>query len=69
MTDLEKQASDLIKKAQDASQTERLHLQPVIDSVITALTMRGQMVPRQLRNINNSLKDEALDDMFDNMPV
>jgi hypothetical protein len=37
--------------------------------VITTLTLQGQPVPRRLLNINNTLKDEALDDMFDNMPV
>jgi hypothetical protein len=69
MNDLEVQASQLIERAQNASQAERLRLQPDVDRVITALTMQGRMVPRRLRLINNTLKDEALDDMFDNMPV
>jgi hypothetical protein len=69
MTDLELQASDLIDRAEGASATERLRLQPQIDRVVTTLAMQGRPVPRRLRNINNRLKDEALDDMFDNMPV
>ncbi|MFK7765567.1 MAG: hypothetical protein AB8B62_20055 [Roseobacter sp.] len=69
MTDLELQATALVEKAQRAGHDERMRLQPQIDHVITALTMQGIAVPRNVRRINNTLKDEALDDMFDNMPV
>ena len=69
MTDLDFQAANLIDRAESATSSERLRLQPQIDRVITTLTMQGRPVPRRLLNINNVLKDEALDDMFDNMPV
>lgn len=69
MTDLERQASDLEAKVQSASPQERIALQPQLDRVITSLTMQGIPVSRTLRRMNNTLKDEALDDMFDNMPV
>jgi hypothetical protein len=69
MTDLERHASTLIERAETASHAERIRLQPQIDRVITTLTMQGHTVPLRLRTINNTLKDEALDDMFDNMPV
>lgn len=69
MNNLKVQAAELVERAETASHSERLKLQPVIDRVITTLTLQGQPVPRRLLNINNTLKDEALDDMFDNMPV
>ena len=69
MTDLEKQASDLEAKVKHASLQERMALQPQLDRVVTSLTMQGLPVSRSLRRMNNTLKDEALDDMFDNMPV
>ena len=69
MMELESQVSHLIEKAEKGSHSERMRLQPQIDSVVTALTMQGINVPCKLRNINNQLKDEALDDMFDNMPI
>ena len=69
MTDLEKQASDLEAQVKNASLKERMALQPQLDRVVTSLTMQGLPVSRNLRRMNNTLKDEALDDMFDNMPV
>ncbi|MFK7743770.1 MAG: hypothetical protein AB8B47_01845 [Roseobacter sp.] len=69
MTDLERHASILEAQAIDASSDERMRLQPQIDRVVTSLTLQGIPVSRKLRRINNTLKDEALDDMFDNMPV
>jgi hypothetical protein len=69
MTDLEIEAASLVDRAESASSSERLRLQPQIDRIVTTLTMQGHRVPRRLRHMNNVLKDEALDDMFDNMPV
>lgn len=69
MTDMEARVSSLIDLAENASHAERLRLQPQVDSVVTTLTLQGINVPCKLRNINNTLKDEALDEMFDNMPI
>jgi len=69
MTEIESSVSDLIERAEKASHAERLRLQPKVDSVVTALTLQGLNVPNKLRHINNTLKDEALDEMFDNMPI
>lgn len=69
MTELQMQAEALAAKATSATHAERLRLQPQIDQTITKLMMQGHTVPTRLRHINNALKDEALDDMFDNMPV
>ncbi len=69
MTDLEKQASELQAKVEKASSQERIALQPQLDRVVTSLTVQGIPVSKKLRRMNNELKDEALDDMFDNMPV
>lgn len=69
MTDLELQASQLEAKVENASHAERIRLQPQVDRVVTTLAMQGYTVPTRLRTINNTLKDEVLDDMFDNMPV
>lgn len=69
MTDLEIRANELADKVQHACHDERMRLQPQIDNAITALTLQGIVVPGRVRRINNTLKDEALDDMFDNMPV
>ncbi|WP_227271406.1 hypothetical protein [Roseobacter weihaiensis] len=69
MTDLELQASQLEAKVENASHAERIRLQPQVDRVVTTLAMQGYTVPNRLRTINNTLKDEVLDDMFDNMPV
>ena len=69
MTDLEKQAHDLQAKVATATLSERMVLQPQMDRIVTNLTARGLPVSKSLQRINNTLKDEALDDMFDNMPI
>lgn len=69
MTDLEKEASELQAKLQNATPKDRIALQPQLDRVVTSLTMQGLPVSKALRRMNNTLKDEALDDMFENMPV
>lgn len=69
MTAMDKTVLNLIDLAENGSQAERLRLQPQVDSVVTKLTLQGMNVPCKLRNINNRLKDEALDEMFDNMPI
>ncbi|MEM1075149.1 MAG: hypothetical protein AAF665_06600 [Pseudomonadota bacterium] len=69
MTDLHTQATQLQSQVRNASPAERLRLQPLVDRVVTAMALQGYQVPRSLRTMNNMLKDEALDDMFDNMPV
>ncbi|MBW4708334.1 hypothetical protein KX928_11120 [Roseobacter sp. YSTF-M11] len=69
MTNLEQRASLLEKQIETASQKERLELQPQIDRVIATLSAHGKSVPPRLRRLNNALKEEAFEDMFDNMPV
>ncbi|MEO9650404.1 MAG: hypothetical protein ABJ360_04825 [Roseobacter sp.] len=69
MNELEIQATELATMAEGASHAERIRMQPQIDRVVTTLAMQGHVVPAKLRRVNNALKDEALDDMFDNMPI
>ncbi len=69
MTELELEANELVTRAEAATPAERMRLQPQIDRIVTTLTMQGHRVPCRLKNVNNALKDEALDDMFDNLPV
>ncbi|MGZ2259896.1 hypothetical protein [Roseobacter sp. A03A-229] len=69
MTDLQQRASHLEHLIENASAKERIALQPQFDRVIATLKASGQIVPRRLERINNDLRDEALEDMFDNMPV
>lgn len=69
MSEWEAQVSSLIEKVEQGSHTERMRLQPQVDSMVTSMSLQGLNVPFRLRSINNTLKDEALDDMFDNMPI
>lgn len=69
MTDIEQRALHLEQQAIKASPKERLKLQPQLDHAITLLATRGHAVPSRLRCLNNTLKDEAIEDMFDNLPV
>ncbi len=52
-----------------ADSAERLRLQPQVARVVATLKAKGTRVPCRLRQLDMTLRDEALDDMFDNMPV
>ncbi|WP_298975452.1 hypothetical protein [uncultured Roseobacter sp.] len=69
MTDLTERAIQLEKQIEDACQKERLALQPQFDRVIATLKARGETVPARMRRLNTTLKEEAIEDLFDNMPV
>lgn len=69
MTNLQQRATQLEHEVENASHKERMALQPQIDRVIATLKATGQIVPRRLERMNNDLRDEAIEDMFDNMPV
>lgn len=69
MTNLQQRASQLETQINNASDKERLALLPQVDRVIATLKATGQIVPRKLERINNTLREEAIEDMFDNMPV
>lgn len=69
MTDLELRASQLETEIKNASPKERIALQPQVDRVISRLKAKGEIVPCRLQRMNETLRDEAIEDMFDNMPV
>lgn len=69
MNDLEQRALDLEKLAQQASASERLSIAPQFEAVLNRMSARGYRVPSRLRSLNNTLKEEAIEDMFDNLPV
>ncbi|WP_187429544.1 hypothetical protein ROLI_040730 [Roseobacter fucihabitans] len=69
MTDLAERATELEQQIENASPKERLALLPAFDRVIATLTAHGETVPTRLRRLNTTLKEEAIEDLFDNMPV
>ncbi|MFK7878460.1 hypothetical protein [Roseobacter sp.] len=69
MTDLAERAAELEKQIENASHKERLALLPAFDRVIATLTAHGEVVPKRLHRLNTALKEEAIEDLFDNMPV
>ncbi|WP_299968784.1 hypothetical protein [uncultured Roseobacter sp.] len=69
MTDIEQRASQLQTRIAGASYQERIALQPQLDRVISTLKAQGHPVPSKLKRLGDKLRDEAMDDMFDNMPV
>lgn len=69
MTDLVERATELEEQINNASQKERLALLPRFDRVIATLSARGESVPVRMRRLNTALKEEAIEDLFDNMPV
>lgn len=69
MEDLKKRAFELEREAENGNAKTRLSVQPQFEQVLSRLAARGYQVPARLRNLNNALKEEAIEDMFDNLPV
>ena len=69
MTDIEKRAIELENQARTADAKERLKLQPQIDAIVSKLSSYGHPVSSNLRQLNRTLNEEAIEDMFDNLPV
>lgn len=62
-------AVKLVKRCEKAPTSELLALRPEVDRVIRTLASRHQPVPPTLRQLKVRLEEEALDEMFNNMPV
>ena len=62
-------ARDLEQKIGRADAVGRLAMQPELTRVLERLKADGQQVPPGLRDLNNVLCDEAIENWFDNMPV
>jgi len=62
-------ARDLEQKIGRADAVGCLAMQPELTRVLERLKADGQQVPPGLRDLNNVLCDEAIENWFDNMPV
>lgn len=67
--DLIKVAEHLEQKIAGASGAGRLALQPEFSQVLDRLRSAGVKVPTRLRQLDDRLSDEVVEDRFDNMPV
>lgn len=66
---LEQQAVRLAEQASSMNQEERQKLHPEIRRLVASLKSCGSVVPRKLQQINQDLNEDALEEMFDNLPV
>lgn len=57
---------DQIKAARGAA---RLKMQPKLEAALLQLEQDGMRVPARLRNLNDALIQEQIEDRFDNLPV
>lgn len=70
MTQDERQViATLEARVKAANSAERLRLHPQVAQAVDALRARGQAIPIRLRQLEVALREEAIEDMFDNMPV
>lgn len=69
----ERKFLELIEKLEaeivEADEQQRRGMQGKLQSVLLQMQDRGMAVPRRLRKLDNDLTDEAVETMFDNMPV
>ncbi len=67
--DLNQAARQLETKIAKAKGPQRLALQPELGRLLQSMKTNNQPVPENLRKLNATLHDEAVESWFDNMPV
>lgn len=67
--DLFQTAQELVRKIERADAAKRVTFQPEFSHVLERLKADGQVVPPKLRQLDVTLCEEAIEAMFDNMPV
>ena len=67
--DLIKVAEHLEQKIVRANGAGRLALQPEFSQLLDRIRGAGLKVPTRLRQLDDRLSDEVVEDRFDNMPV
>lgn len=61
--------SEVVRAIKSCPPEKRYKLQPKLDSWITAKKIVGESVPAAARQLNQELRDEAIEAQFDNFPV
>lgn len=62
-------AEHLEQKIAGADASVRLSLQPEFSKVLERIRRAGLEVPSRLRQLDDRLTEECVEDQFDNMPV
>ncbi|AXT26737.1 hypothetical protein D1823_09155 [Ruegeria sp. AD91A] len=63
------EAEQLEQKLRNASLDTRLALQPSVSKVIDRMRQEGMQVPSRLRRLDAALCEDAIEALFDNLPV
>lgn len=63
------EAEQLERKLRNASLDTRLALQPSVSKVVDRMRQEGMQVPSRLRRLDAALCEDAIEALFDNLPV
>lgn len=69
MEEIEKHALLIQKQLDENGPQNAAELRPQVDRLMRTLRQRGMPIPSGLRRIDATLRLEAEEDFFDNMPV
>lgn len=67
--DLLKTARNVERQISQAQGAQRLALQPQLSGILERMKLSGQTVPVNLCDLDATLRNEAIESQFDNMPV
>ena len=67
--DLLKTARNVEQRITQAQGAQRLALRSQLSHTLERMKLSGQAVPVNLRELDATLRDEAIESWFDNMPV
>jgi seryl-tRNA synthetase len=69
MQDLRAELDRLQQDIGEAGDKDRLRYQPQLERVIEEMDERGEDVPPEARDLNEELRNAAIEAQFDNMPI
>ena len=67
--ELNETAARIESRITEAGPFDRTRLQPELNLILKRMEADGVRVPRRLRQLDEILTEELIEDQFDNMPV
>lgn len=69
MSNLQNEIDRLQRQIEQTDINTRFYYQPPLRNLMTKLETRGEKIPAELKRLHAQLLNEAIEDLFENMPV
>jgi len=69
MSNLQNEIDRLQRQIEQTDINTRFYYQPPLRNLMNELETRGEKIPAELKHLHAQLLNEAIEDLFENMPV